>query len=921
MSEPAAGDKRIAKGDVEAPTLVARKPQGDIPPQFRFMSRKPLLESPLLEHFYRTTIRMGYPNMTEAEADAYFADYLATMRRPLPITFRISGDDVHAAAFRDLFQAKFAAKLAELPEDALTLPAADDEPPQRIVPPSVLPWYPKNLGWQFDVPKVILRKRPEFKTLHLFTTLQHDCGAITRQEAVSMLPPLFLDVRAHHRVLDICAAPGSKTTQIVDALHADAPPGTLPAGLVVANDLDIKRCYLLVHNAMRRKSPSVVVTNNDAANYPEVLETPEPHPVTGLPQPLRFDRVNCDVPCCGDGTLRKSPDLWARYRPGFAHTLHKLQLQIAKRAARLLKVGGRMVYSTCSLNPVQDEAIVRALLVDSRGALRLVRDPTHSRGVDEALTRLHTGAPVSTWGVWNYRDSGDGEYLDPFTGNTGKAAAGADAGADDLEDDEPAVAKGKGKGKTARPKDTTQGLAVPGAPRFVKQPSHFGTFYTSLSQVPERWGNAFAASEFPDYGAGTISDIDGQPLDLDLTGCMRMWPHLQDTGGFFVAVLEKAAAVPWEPQTVEDWAEEAKLQVVQRAEREAADRLEIEKRVARMKAKGRATSDVGHKSQEIKAWAEMPLLELPEEFLREVDAVAAPTAGPRSLPALYRHWGIDPRFLPYELLACRVSDVAELQRLHLLSEGAKAFVLGPDGPKKGVRVSNEAASDRQTLLRVVTAGITVFAAQGSAKDIWRVPQSTLEHVAPCLTRRVVGPGVLSAASLEALLLASLDEDAPGGDGGAGQGVKFEHIENEPPAGFGDKQLADYLRSLRDSLREDGQGTGPVVLKVDADPERPITQGGVAVVGWLGADSLALHISRRERAAMLQLLANTRTDAELHELAVMTDPSARMSKRSRARQRKQVEKAQRRSERKRSSLEAGAGDDDDDDACESVDEEM
>ena len=71
-------------------------------------------------------------------------------------------------------------------------------------------------------------------------------GHITRQEAVSMIPPLLMDVKPHHRVLDLCAAPGSKTAQIIEQLHGDTGFG-IPKGFVVANDVENKRCYLLVH--------------------------------------------------------------------------------------------------------------------------------------------------------------------------------------------------------------------------------------------------------------------------------------------------------------------------------------------------------------------------------------------------------------------------------------------------------------------------------------------------------------------------------------------------------------------------------------------------------------------------------------------------------------------------------------------------
>lgn len=72
----------------------------------------------------------------------------------------------------------------------------------------------------------------------------------------------------------------------------------------------------------------------------------------------KFDRVLCDVPCSGDGTLRKAPDIWRRWTANNGNGLHALQLRIALHSAHMLRVGGRMVYSTCTFNPVEDEAVV-----------------------------------------------------------------------------------------------------------------------------------------------------------------------------------------------------------------------------------------------------------------------------------------------------------------------------------------------------------------------------------------------------------------------------------------------------------------------------------------------------------------------------------------------------------------------------------
>jgi multisite-specific tRNA:(cytosine-C5)-methyltransferase len=130
-------------------------------------------------------------------------------------------------------------------------------------------------------------------------------------------------------------------------------------GFVVANDADLDRCYTLVHQIKRLNSPAVAVTQHRAQHFPTRLANSN-----GL---LSFDRILCDVPCSGDGTLRKAPDLWARWSPAMGNGLHGLQCSIAERAVHLLQVTGRFVYSTCSLNPIEDEAVVANILRITKG--------------------------------------------------------------------------------------------------------------------------------------------------------------------------------------------------------------------------------------------------------------------------------------------------------------------------------------------------------------------------------------------------------------------------------------------------------------------------------------------------------------------------------------------------------------------------
>eukprot|EP01050_Picozoa_sp_SAG11_P026649 SAG11_NODE_6461_length_1309_cov_0.678512_1_plen_195_part_01 len=162
-----------------------------------------------------------------------------------------------------------------------------------------------------------MRKCPALRAFQQWLVAENSQGRINRQEAVSMIPPLLLGVKTGQRVLDLCAAPGSKTAQLIAQL-ADGAQAPLDHGLVVANDANTSRCYMLVHQLRRFAGDSIVVTNHKAQDFP-------------LPAGFQFDRVLCDVPCSGDGTIRKSPQLWRRWNGGLGLALHSLQLEILLR--------------------------------------------------------------------------------------------------------------------------------------------------------------------------------------------------------------------------------------------------------------------------------------------------------------------------------------------------------------------------------------------------------------------------------------------------------------------------------------------------------------------------------------------------------------------------------------------------------------
>lgn len=327
--------------------------------------------------------------------------FLLCLKKPLPITFRINGQGKFADRLVAQMESNF---LKQFTEEPVVLDGEEVEKPHPLA------WYPGKLAWQMNFSRAQLRKLDVLEQLHEFIKRENEIGSITRQEAVSMVPPLFMDVQPHHRVLDMCAAPGSKTFQLLEMLHAGPAPAT---GLVVANDADVMRCNLLTHQTKRMCSPNLMVTNHEAQNFPLLRNLLAGQGGEGAEQLVLFDRILCDVPCSGDGTMRKAPDIWRRWNVSSGNGLHSLQLRIALRACELLRLGGRLVYSTCTFNPVEDEAVVAEVLRRTKGAFELV-------DVSDSLPGLRRLPGMQRWKVrdrerWytTWEEGKEGFKLDP----------------------------------------------------------------------------------------------------------------------------------------------------------------------------------------------------------------------------------------------------------------------------------------------------------------------------------------------------------------------------------------------------------------------------------------------------------------------------------------------------------------------------
>jgi NOL1/NOP2/sun family putative RNA methylase len=191
------------------------------------------------------------------------------------------------------------------------------------------------------------------------------CGLYHVQEEVSLLPVFLLDPKPGDRVLDLCAAPGNKTAQIAVAMGN--------RGTVVANDRDYYRIRAIHHMMERMGILNTSTTLFNGANYPKGA---------GL-----FDKILVDVPCTCEGTVRKSPELAIDPTGGLSRKMSGGQKALLRKAIQLCKPGGRIVYSSCTYAPEENEAVIDALLREGgRHVARLVPARVVGFQTSEGLT-------------------------------------------------------------------------------------------------------------------------------------------------------------------------------------------------------------------------------------------------------------------------------------------------------------------------------------------------------------------------------------------------------------------------------------------------------------------------------------------------------------------------------------------------------
>ncbi|WLI76042.1 16S rRNA (cytosine(1407)-C(5))-methyltransferase RsmF [Kosakonia sp. H02] len=285
-----------------------------------------------------------------AQNAVYFPDeFLAQMRQAMPE--HLSFDDFIAACQRPLRRSIRINTLKISVADFLTLVAPYG---WQLTP---VPWCAEGFWIERD----------DEESLPLGSTAEHLSGLFYIQEASSMLPvaALFADGEMPQRVMDVAAAPGSKTTQIAARMGNQ--------GAILANEFSASRVKVLHANISRSGIHNVALTHFDGRVFGPAL-------------PEMFDAILLDAPCSGEGVVRKDADALKNWSVASNQDIAATQRELIDSAFHALRPGGVLVYSTCTLNRDENEAICHWLQQQYPHAVEFLPLGELFDGADRALT-------------------------------------------------------------------------------------------------------------------------------------------------------------------------------------------------------------------------------------------------------------------------------------------------------------------------------------------------------------------------------------------------------------------------------------------------------------------------------------------------------------------------------------------------------
>lgn len=216
-------------------------------------------------------------------------------------------------------------------------------------------------------------------------------GIIYSQEPSAMYPVELLGIEENDIVLDVCASPGGKSIQILEKLKG--------AGLLLSNEIVYKRAKILEENITRMGFENCIIT----CNSPEDLQKAN----------CLFDKILVDAPCGGEGMIRKNNFDINCYNPNAIDSNVKRQLEILESVKDLLKVGGNLVYSTCTYDIRENEQVVYNFLKNNQD-FELILDDKFKSVCESGIKIADTHTDYS-WRRYPHKHRGEGQFMALFT--------------------------------------------------------------------------------------------------------------------------------------------------------------------------------------------------------------------------------------------------------------------------------------------------------------------------------------------------------------------------------------------------------------------------------------------------------------------------------------------------------------------------
>ena len=278
---------------------------------------------------------------------AEYEDYAASLDEPRLYGVRVNTLKIGVPAFTALFDCPF----------------------------SPVPWC--GTGFYYDAEDMRLSKSPYYAA-----------GLFYLQEPSAMSAAALLDVKPGDRVLDLCASPGGKTTQLAAAMEN--------TGVLVSNDATSARMVALLKNIELMGLRNVLITNETAAKL-------------ALRFHGWFDKILVDAPCSGEGMFRKDKDAVLSWDASKPERLASIQYEILEDAAKMLKSGGRLMYSTCTLAPEENERQIAAFL-DRHPDFSMVAIDHAAQGVSPARADWADGRLANAARIWPHVQKGEGHF-------------------------------------------------------------------------------------------------------------------------------------------------------------------------------------------------------------------------------------------------------------------------------------------------------------------------------------------------------------------------------------------------------------------------------------------------------------------------------------------------------------------------------